>query len=69
MLVVTRRTGELVSIPSLGVSIRVVCTQGNRARIGIDAPVGVTIRRAELFNNAANDSDDRITFELCCQVD
>lgn len=69
MLVLTRRTGEQVSIPSLGVSIRVVSIQGNRTRIGIDAPAGLKIRRAELFDNATIDSDDEITFELCCQVD
>ena len=48
MLVLTRRMGEEISIPSLGVSIRVVSTQGNRTRIGIDAPIGLEIRRAEL---------------------
>jgi carbon storage regulator CsrA len=48
MLVLTRHMGEELSIPSLGVSIKIVSTQGNRTRIGINAPIDIEIRRAEL---------------------
>ncbi|MFT4558509.1 MAG: carbon storage regulator CsrA [Porticoccaceae bacterium] len=69
MLVLTRRTGEEISIPSLGVSIRIVSTQGSRTRIGINAPPSLEIRRAELCGNTVIDSEDEITFELCCRTD
>ena len=48
MLVLTRRTGDEIAIPSLGVTIKVVSSRGNRTRLGIDAPHGLPIRRAEL---------------------
>ena len=69
MLVLTRRLGEEISIPSLGVSIRIVGTQGSRTRIGIDAPASLEIRRAELCGNTVIDSDDEVNFELCRQTD
>jgi carbon storage regulator CsrA len=69
MLVLTRRTGEEISIPSLGVCIKIVNTQGNRTRIGIDAPTSLKIRRAELFSDAGTDSDDDINFDLRCERD
>ena len=44
MLVLMRKTGEQISIPCLGVSIKVMSTQGNRTRIGINAPANLEIR-------------------------
>lgn len=61
MLVLIRKTGEQISIPCLGVSIKVMSTQGNRTWIGIDAPANLEIRRAELSN------DTLINSELCCE--
>lgn len=69
MLVLTRCVGEEISIPLLGVSIRIVSTQGGRTRIGIDAPPTLQIRRAELCGNTVIDSGDELTFELCRQTD
>lgn len=69
MLVLTRRLGEEISIPSLGVSIRIMSTQGSRTRIGIDAPVSLEIRRAELCGSTVIDSEDEVNFELCRQTD
>ncbi|MFT5324800.1 MAG: carbon storage regulator CsrA [Planctomycetaceae bacterium] len=69
MLVLTRRAGEEISIPSLGVSIRIVSTQGSRTRIGIDAPPSLEICRAELCGNTVIDPKDEINFELCCRSD
>lgn len=67
MLVLMRNTGEQISIPSLGVSIKVVSTQGNRTRIGINAPTSLEIRRAELSNDTLIDSDGEINSELRCE--
>jgi carbon storage regulator CsrA len=69
MLVLMRRTGEEILIPSLGVCIKILSTQDNRSRIGIDAPASLEIRRAELFSDAGIDSDDKINSDLCCKRD
>jgi carbon storage regulator len=47
MLVLTRKPGEQVIIGS-GITITVVDLTRGRVRIGIDAPIQVSIRRAEL---------------------
>ena len=47
MLVLTRKLGEQVVLGD-EIAISVVSLQGNRVRIGIQAPPHVSIRRAEL---------------------
>jgi carbon storage regulator len=47
MLVLSRKIGEKIVIGS-DVTITVVAVQGNKVRIGIDAPDHVTILRGEL---------------------
>jgi carbon storage regulator len=47
MLVLTRKPDEKV-VFSNGITVTVVEVQGNRVRIGIDAPDQVRIRRGEL---------------------
>lgn len=52
MLVLTRREGEALQIGT-EISIRVVSVRGNRVRLAIDAPDGVTIHREEIFERIA----------------
>lgn len=47
MLVLTRKAGEKILIGD-NISVMVVAVQGNRIRIGIDAPGDVKIVRSEL---------------------
>ena len=47
MLVLTRRRGEDIRIGS-DITVSVLAIQGNRVRIGIDAPSGYHILRGEL---------------------
>ena len=47
MLVLTRRTGETVHI-STDITVTVLEVNGNRIRIGIDAPRQIPILRGEL---------------------
>jgi carbon storage regulator len=47
MLVLSRKPGERIHIGS-GVTITVVQVQGNRVRLGIDAPKDVSIARGEV---------------------
>ena len=48
MLVLTRKAGEKIVIDE-SVVIEVLEIQGNRVRIGIQAPRGITILRQELL--------------------
>ena len=48
MLVLSRREGEKIVFPSLGVTLEVLRIKGNAARLGIQAPPSVRILRDEL---------------------
>ena len=48
MLVLTRKAGERIVIDG-SIVVEVLEIQGNRVRIGIQAPSGVTILREELI--------------------
>ncbi len=47
MLVLTRKKGEAVHLGS-DIKVRVLAVQGNRVRLGIEAPHDVDVRRGEL---------------------
>jgi carbon storage regulator CsrA len=53
MLVLSRRVGEKIVLPSLGVTIEVVNIKPGSARLGITAPPEVTILRAEVPDRTA----------------
>jgi carbon storage regulator len=52
MLVLTRKAGERIVIAD-NIVVEVLEVQGNRVRIGIQAPQGVTILREELLAGKA----------------
>jgi carbon storage regulator len=54
MLVLTRKAGEKIVIAE-NVVIEVLEIQGNRVRIGIQAPRGITILRQELLLEKSDD--------------
>ncbi len=47
MLVLTRKKGEAIHIGN-DVEVRVLSVQGNRVRLGIEAPAHIDVRRGEL---------------------
>jgi carbon storage regulator len=47
MLVLTRKVGHKIHIGS-GITVTVVLVQGNRVRLGVEAPADVPIVRAEV---------------------
>ncbi len=51
MLVLTRKAGERIVIDD-SIVVEVLEVQGNRVRIGIQAPQGITILRQELLNKS-----------------
>ncbi len=48
MLVLSRRESDRILFPSLGISIEVLRIQGNKTRLGIDAPADIPILRHEI---------------------
>jgi carbon storage regulator len=50
MLVLTRKLGEEIVIPSLDATIRVVEIRGDKVRLGIEAPIQIAVHRKEVFD-------------------
>ena len=48
MLVLSRRESDKILFPSLGISVEVLRIQGNKTRLGIEAPADVPILRHEI---------------------
>ena len=53
MLLLSRRTGEAIVFPTLGITVRVLAVRGNAVSLGIEAPPDVRITREELLRAAA----------------
>lgn len=51
MLVLSRKLHQQIVIESLNIRITVLRIGGNRVQLGIEAPLGVSITRAELFES------------------
>ena len=51
MLVLSRRPGEKILFPSLGVSVEVLRSKGAVVRLGIEAPTEIPIIRGEIAEN------------------
>ncbi len=54
MLVLSRRPGEKILFPNIGVTVEVVRVNGNAVRIGIHAPPSLKILRQELGEQATD---------------
>jgi carbon storage regulator len=54
MLVLSRKHGEAIVLPSEGVIVTVLSIQGNRVRFGISAPAKVKVHRGEAWINLTN---------------
>ena len=54
MLVLSRKVGESIVIPDLGITITIVGTGSSRVRVGIDAPRDVAIHRQEVSEALAS---------------
>ncbi len=54
MLVLTRKSGESVVLPTLGMKVTVLAVRNGTVKLGFAAPAEVRILRAELDVNQAN---------------
>lgn len=52
MLVLSRRKGESVVLPELGIEVTVLETKGNSTRLGITAPKEIQVHRREVADRA-----------------
>ena len=59
MLVLTRRLGEEIVI-SGNIRISVVALQGDRVRLGIEAPESVTVDREEVYERRMSNAADNL---------
>jgi carbon storage regulator len=59
MLVLSRRIGQKIVFPSMGVTVQVLSIQGSVVRIGIKAPAEVTVVRHEIADRVSNVSPER----------
>lgn len=55
MLVLSRKIGERIVIPQLGVEILVAAVAGNKVRLGFAAPDEVDIFRAEVWEKVSQE--------------
>lgn len=51
MLVLSRREGERIVFPTIGVTLEVLRLNGNTARLGIEAPRSISVLREELASD------------------
>jgi carbon storage regulator len=49
MLVLSRKPGEQILVPSLDLAVTVVAIEGNRVRLGISAPHEIAVYREEIW--------------------
>jgi carbon storage regulator len=58
MLVLSRKTGERIVLPNCGVTIHVVEIGKTRVRLGIVAPAGTPVHRAEVWLRIRREHED-----------
>ena len=59
MLVLSRKLGERIIVPSCELSVTVVAIEGNTVRLGITAPAEVGVYREELWQRVCAEKDQR----------
>jgi carbon storage regulator len=60
MLVLSRKLGERIMVPSCDMSITVVAIEGNTVRLGITAPSDVGIYREELWQRVHAEKEHQV---------
>lgn len=55
MLVLSRKLGEKIVLPELGVTIVLLSVHGKRARIGIEGPRGIAAHREEIWRRITDE--------------
>jgi carbon storage regulator len=59
MLVLSRKLGERILVPSCEMSLTVVAIEGNTVRLGITAPAEVGVYREELWQRVCSEKEQK----------
>jgi carbon storage regulator CsrA len=59
MLVLSRKLGERILVPSCEMSVTVVAIEGNTVRLGITAPPEVGVYREELWQRVCSEKEQK----------
>jgi len=60
MLVLSRKVGQKIQFPEIGVTITIIQASGSMAKIAIDAPRELTVVRGEIADRAEKASGDDV---------
>ena len=52
MLVLTRKIGQRIVLPELGVTVTVLDIKGNQVRLGVAAPREIAVHREEIWEES-----------------
>ena len=66
MLILTRKLNDTIHFPELDISVNVLSVGNSKVRIGIDAPLEITVIRGELDNRKSRDEEPR---SICLKSD
>ena len=55
MLVLTRKLGESIVIGD-NIKVKVIAVHGNQVKLGIEAPVGISVHREEIYIKIINEN-------------
>ncbi len=72
MLILSRRSGQKICFPELGISIEVLASSGTVTKLGITAPQDIEVRRAEVQDRkhaCVNDLSEQGDSGSECRVD
>jgi carbon storage regulator CsrA len=61
MLVLSRRNKEVIRFPEVGISVEILRIKGSTVRVGIDAPVEISVVRGELDDRAPRQTIRKIS--------
>ena len=56
MLILTRKPGEVIRIGD-NITVTLLATKGNQARIGIDAPLAYSVHREEIYERILKENN------------
>lgn len=63
MLILTRRVGETLVIGDAEIDITVLSVRGNQVRLGVNAPLNVSVHRQEIYDRIVEKRMGSINFD------
>jgi len=60
LLILTRNSGESIIIGD-NVNVRVLGTRGNQVRLGIEAPIEISVHREEIYHRIKKEQREKLS--------